>query len=236
MSTVKLNSIKKTYPNGAIAVRGVDMVIGNSEFIVFVGPSGCGKSTMLRMIAGLETITDGEIEIDSKVINNISPADRDVAMVFQNYALYPHMTVRGNMAYGLKNRGIPKAEIDKKVIDAAKMLRIDDYLDRQPNQLSGGQRQRLAIARAILANPKMIILDEATSSLDTESEALIQKSLSELMKERTTIVIAHRLSTIKQADQILVIEAGSIVERGTHAELIAQKGRYYELYTYQAKI
>ena len=193
MSTVKLNSIKKTYPNGAIAVRGVDMVIENSEFIVFVGPSGCGKSTMLRMIAGLETITDGEIEIDSKVINNISPADRDVAMVFQNYALYPHMTVRGNMAYGLKNRGIPKAEIDKKVIDAAKMLRIEDYLDRQPNQLSGGEQQRVAIARAFAAQAPILFADEPTGNLDTQTGDHIVELLFELNQQHhtTLVLVTH---------------------------------------------
>ena len=136
MANVQLSGVQKTYPNGAIAVRGVDMAIEDGEFIVFVGPSGCGKSTLLRMIAGLETISEGEINIDDRLINDVSPADRDVAMVFQNYALYPHMTVRGNMSYGLKNRGLPKAEIKQKVEDAASLLRISDFLDRQPNPTS----------------------------------------------------------------------------------------------------
>ncbi|MEH6728600.1 MAG: ATP-binding cassette domain-containing protein, partial [Hyphomicrobiales bacterium] len=155
MAGVELSGIKKVYPNGAEAVRGVDMKIDDGEFIVFVGPSGCGKSTLLRMVAGLESITSGDISIDGRVINDVSPSERDVAMVFQNYALYPHMTVRGNMSYGLKNRGLPKQEINKKVTDAAEMLRIADFLDRQPNQLSGGQRQRVAMGRAIVREPKV---------------------------------------------------------------------------------
>ena len=222
MSTVKLNRIKKTYPNGAIAVRGVDMVIENSEFIVFVGPSGCGKSTMLRMIAGLETITDGEIEIDSKVINNISPADRDVAMVFQNYALYPHMTVRGNMAYGLKNRGIPKAEIDKKVIDAAKMLRIDDYLDRQPNQLSGGQRQRVAMGRAIVREPKVFLFDEPLSNLDAKLRVQMRIEIKRLQRRMgvTSIYVTHdQTEAMTLADRLAVINDGRIEQMGAPIEL-----------------
>tara|TARA_B110000881_G_scaffold20179_2_gene14727 strand:- start:94 stop:1170 length:1077 start_codon:yes stop_codon:yes gene_type:complete len=222
MSTVKLNSIKKTYPNGAIAVRGVDMVIENSEFIVFVGPSGCGKSTMLRMIAGLETITDGEIEIDSKVINNISPADRDVAMVFQNYALYPHMTVRGNMAYGLKNRGIPKAEIDKKVIDAAKMLRIEDYLDRQPNQLSGGQRQRVAMGRAIVREPKVFLFDEPLSNLDAKLRVQMRIEIKRLQRRMgvTSIYVTHdQTEAMTLADRLAVINDGRIEQMGAPIEL-----------------
>jgi len=150
MANVRLDAVHKTYPNGAVAVRGVNMEIEDGELIVFVGPSGCGKSTLLRMIAGLEKITGGDIHIDDRRINEVSPADRDVAMVFQNYALYPHMTVRGNMSYGLKNRGMAKDQINTKVEEAASMLRISDFLDRQPNQLSGGQRQRVAMGRAIV--------------------------------------------------------------------------------------
>ena len=141
MAGVELKQVRKTYPNGAEAIFGVDMQIDDGEMIVFVGPSGCGKSTLLRMVAGLESVTSGEITIGDRVINDVSPSERDVAMVFQNYALYPHMSVRGNMSYGLKNRKMPKEEIDKRITEAAKMLRIDQFLDRQPNQLSGGQRQ-----------------------------------------------------------------------------------------------
>ncbi|MEP4431513.1 MAG: ATP-binding cassette domain-containing protein, partial [Hyphomicrobiales bacterium] len=193
MAGVELSSVKKVYPNGAEAVRGVDMKINNGEFIVFVGPSGCGKSTMLRMIAGLEDITSGEIKIDERIINDVSPADRDVAMVFQNYALYPHMTVRGNMSYGLKNRGLPKAEINTKVEDAAKMLRIYDFLDRQPNQLSGGQRQRVAMGRAIVREPKVFLFDEPLSNLDAKLRVQMRIEIKRLQRRMgvTSIYVTH---------------------------------------------
>ena len=155
MATLTLSGIHKRYANGAHAVRGVDMEISDGELIVFVGPSGCGKSTLLRMVAGLETVTEGEIAIDGRLINQVSPADRDVAMVFQNYALYPHMSVFGNMSYGLKNRGLAKNEIKTRVREVARMLRIEEHLDRRPNQLSGGQRQRVAMGRAIVRNPNL---------------------------------------------------------------------------------
>ena len=235
MKQIELNQVSKYF--GEIEViRPLDLQIENGEFVVFVGPSGCGKSTLLRLIAGLEDVTSGQILINGRDTTKLAPADRELAMVFQSYALYPHMTVRKNIEFPLRMAGLDKKERNKRVEDAAKALNLTDYLERRPGQLSGGQRQRLAIARAILAAPKIIILDEATSSLDTESESLIQKSLSELVKNRTTIVIAHRLSTIKKADQILVIESGEIAERGTHNELIKAKGRYFDLYTYQAKI
>ena len=235
MASLTLRNVRKNYGDVEV-MHGVDLDIVDGEFVVFVGPSGCGKSTLLRMIAGLAEISDGSVAIGDTEVNEVAASKRGVAMVFQTYALYPHMTVYKNMSFGLKQAKTDPAEIDRRVRDAAEILQITDYLDRSPRNLSGGQRQRIAIARAILANPKIIILDEATSNLDTESEGLIQKSLSELTNNRTTIVIAHRLSTIKKADQILVIEEGKIVERGNHEELLATKGRYYDLYTFQAKI
>lgn len=222
MATVKLKNIKKTYPNGAVAVRGVDMAIEDGEFVVFVGPSGCGKSTMLRMVAGLENITDGEIEIDNRVINKVSPADRDVAMVFQNYALYPHMTVRGNMAYGLKNRGLPKAEINQKVTDAAKMLRIHDYLDRQPNQLSGGQRQRVAMGRAIVRDPKVFLFDEPLSNLDAKLRVQMRIEIKRLQRRMgvTSIYVTHdQTEAMTLADRLAVINDGRIEQMGAPIEL-----------------
>ena len=164
MANLSLKNIQKVYPNGYHAVTDFNLEIADKEFIIFVGPSGCGKSTTLRMIAGLEDISDGEFRIDGKLMNNIEPKDRDIAMVFQNYALYPHMTVYDNMAFSLKLRKVPKDEIDKKVREAAKILDLDKLLDRKPNALSGGQRQRVAMGRAIVRNPKVFLMDEPLSN------------------------------------------------------------------------
>lgn len=222
MAGVELSGIKKVYPNGAEAVRGVDMKIDNGEFIVFVGPSGCGKSTMLRMVAGLEDITSGEIKIGDRVINDVSPADRDVAMVFQNYALYPHMTVRGNMSYGLKNKGLPKAEIKQKVEDAAKMLRIYDFLDRQPNQLSGGQRQRVAMGRAIVREPKVFLFDEPLSNLDAKLRVQMRIEIKRLQRRMgvTSIYVTHdQTEAMTLADRLAVINDGRIEQMGSPIDL-----------------
>ncbi|WP_010140188.1 ATP-binding cassette domain-containing protein, partial [Oceanicola sp. S124] len=169
MAGIKLSAVKKVYPGSAEpAVKGVDLDIRDGEFVVLVGPSGCGKSTLLRMIAGLETVSDGEIAIGDKVVNNMEPAERDIAMVFQNYALYPHMSVRQNMAYGLKNRRMPKDEIARRIDEAAAVLEISDYLDRKPRALSGGQRQRVAMGRAIVRDPAAFLFDEPLSNLDAK--------------------------------------------------------------------
>ena len=183
MATVKLTNVKKIYPNAGKgqekpAVDNFNLEIADKEFIVFVGPSGCGKTTTLRMIAGLEDISDGTVEIDGVVVNDLQPKDRDIAMVFQNYALYPHLTVFENMAFSLRLRKVPQDEVYRRVTEAAEILGITEYLTRKPRALSGGQRQRVSIARAIIRNPKVIILDEATSALDTVSEKDIQKARS----------------------------------------------------------
>ncbi|MEP0942763.1 MAG: sn-glycerol-3-phosphate ABC transporter ATP-binding protein UgpC [Rhizobiaceae bacterium] len=222
MAGVELTGVRKVYPNGAEAVRGVDMKIEHGEFIVFVGPSGCGKSTLLRMVAGLEGITDGEISIDGRVINDVSPADRDVAMVFQNYALYPHMTVRGNMSYGLKNRGIGKAEINSKVEEAAKMLRIADFLDRRPQQLSGGQRQRVAMGRAIVREPKVFLFDEPLSNLDAKLRVQMRIEIKRLQRRMdvTSIYVTHdQTEAMTLADRLAVINDGRIEQMGAPLEL-----------------
>ncbi len=159
MASLSLKGIEKKYPNGFHAVKNFNLDIADKEFIIFVGPSGCGKSTTLRMIAGLEDITDGTLEIDGKVMNDVEPKDRDIAMVFQNYALYPHMTVYDNMAFGLKLRKVPKDEIDKKVREAARILDLDKLLDRKPKALSGGQRQRVSMGREIFRNRKVLLMD-----------------------------------------------------------------------------
>ena len=168
MASLSLKHINKVYPNGFEAVKDFNLEIEDKEFIIFVGPSGCGKSTTLRMVAGLEEISSGELKIGDKVVNDVEPKDRDIAMVFQNYALYPHMTVYDNMAFGLKLRKVPKPEIDKMVREAAKILDLEKLLDRKPKALSGGQRQRVAMGRAIVRNPKVFLMDEPLSNLDAK--------------------------------------------------------------------
>ncbi len=222
MANVQLSGVRKTYPNGAVAVRGVDMLVEDGEFIVFVGPSGCGKSTLLRMIAGLEKITEGDINIDDRRINDVSPADRDVAMVFQNYALYPHMTVRGNMSYGLKNRGMPKAQIRQKVEEAAGLLRMGEFLDRQPNQLSGGQRQRVAMGRAIVREPKVFLFDEPLSNLDAKLRVQMRIEIKRLQRRLnvTSIYVTHdQTEAMTLADRLAVINDGKIEQIGAPIEL-----------------
>ena len=168
MASLSLKNIEKVYPNGFKAVQDFNLEIADKEFIIFVGPSGCGKSTTLRMIAGLEDISGGTLEIDGKVVNDVEPKDRDIAMVFQNYALYPHMSVYDNMAFGLKLRKRPKDEIDRLVREAARILDLEKLLDRKPKALSGGQRQRVAMGRAIVRNPKVFLMDEPLSNLDAK--------------------------------------------------------------------
>ncbi len=222
MATVTLSGIHKRYPNEAHAVRGVDMEIGDGEFIVFVGPSGCGKSTLLRMVAGLEAITEGEITIDGRRINEVSPADRDVAMVFQNYALYPHMSVSGNMSYGLKNRGLGKSEIDARVQEVAGMLRIDEYLDRRPHELSGGQRQRVAMGRAIVRSPKVFLFDEPLSNLDAKLRVQMRIEIKRLQRSMnvTSIYVTHdQVEAMTLADRLAVINDGRIEQMGSPIEL-----------------
>ncbi|MBR0163851.1 MAG: sn-glycerol-3-phosphate ABC transporter ATP-binding protein UgpC [Lachnospiraceae bacterium] len=189
MSSLSLKNIGKTYPNGFEAVKDFNLDIEDKEFIIFVGPSGCGKSTTLRMIAGLEDISSGELYIDDKRMNDVEPKDRDIAMVFQNYALYPHMTVRDNMAFGLKLRKTPKAEIDEKVNDAARILDLEKLLDRKPKALSGGQRQRVAMGRAIVRNPKVFLMDEPLSNLDAKLRVQMRTEIAKLHQRLGTTII-----------------------------------------------
>ena len=193
MADVKLKNIVKKYPNGFVAVKNFNLEIEDKEFIIFVGPSGCGKSTTLRMIAGLEDISNGELYIDDKLCNTVSPKDRDIAMVFQNYALYPHMTVYDNMAFALKLRKVPKDEIDKKVREAAKILDLEHLLDRKPKALSGGQRQRVAMGRAIVRSPKVFLMDEPLSNLDAKLRVQMRSEISKLHHklQTTFIYVTH---------------------------------------------
>ena len=180
MASLSLKNVNKVYPNGFHAVKDFNMEIEDKEFIIFVGPSGCGKSTTLRMIAGLEDISSGEFKIDGKLMNDVEPKDRDIAMVFQNYALYPHMSVYDNMAFGLKLRKVPKDEIDKAVKEAAKILDLSHLLDRKPKALSGGQRQRVAMGRAIVRSPKVFLMDEPLSNLDAKLRVQMRTEIAKL--------------------------------------------------------
>ncbi|MBE5910474.1 ABC transporter ATP-binding protein, partial [Pseudobutyrivibrio sp.] len=193
MADIVLKDINKKYPNGFHAVKDFNLDIKDQEFIIFVGPSGCGKSTTLRMIAGLEEISSGDLLIDGKRMNDVEPKDRDIAMVFQNYALYPHMTVYDNMAFGLKLRKVPKDEIDKKVREAAKILDLEKLLDRKPKALSGGQRQRVAMGRAIVRNPKVFLMDEPLSNLDAKLRVQMRTEISKLHDSlgATMIYVTH---------------------------------------------
>ncbi len=218
MARVQLEKITKVYPGGVKAVDAVDLEIADQEFIVLVGPSGCGKSTTLRMVAGLEEISGGLIRIGEKVVNNVPPKNRDIAMVFQNYALYPHMTVYKNMAFGLKLRKMPKAEIHKRVTDAARVLDIEHLLERKPKQLSGGQRQRVAVGRAIVREPAAFLFDEPLSNLDAKLRVTTRAELKRLHQRlrTTTIYVTHdQEEAMTLGDRIVVMKDGIIQQADT---------------------
>ena len=222
MASLSLQHINKTYPNGFQAVKDFNLEIEDKEFIIFVGPSGCGKSTTLRMIAGLEEISGGTLKIGDKVMNDVEPKDRDIAMVFQNYALYPHMTVYDNMAFGLKLRKVPKAEIDKKVREAARILDLDKLLDRKPKALSGGQRQRVAMGRAIVRNPKVFLMDEPLSNLDAKLRVQMRIEISKLHENlgATIIYVTHdQTEAMTLGDRIVIMKDGIVQQVGTPQEV-----------------
>lgn len=222
MAKVTLKNVCKTYDDNVEAVNNFNIEIGDTEFIIFVGPSGCGKSTTLRMIAGLEEISSGELYIDEKLSNNIPPKDRDIAMVFQNYALYPHMTVFDNMAFGLKLRKISKDEIKKRVSEAAEILGISHLLDRKPKALSGGQRQRVALGRAIVRHPKVFLLDEPLSNLDARLRAQMRTEISKLHQQLKTtfIYVTHdQTEAMTMGDRIVVMKDGNIQQIDTPQNL-----------------
>ncbi|MCY6355065.1 ABC transporter ATP-binding protein [Clostridium sp. ZS2-4] len=213
MAGLSLKNIEKVYSNGFHAVHDFNLDIEDKEFIVFVGPSGCGKSTTLRMIAGLEDISSGELYIGEGLVNDVAPKDRDIAMVFQNYALYPHMTVFDNMAFGLKLRKIPKDEIKQKVTDAAKILGIENLLDRKPKQLSGGQRQRVALGRAIVRSPKVFLMDEPLSNLDAKLRVQMRAEISKLHQrlQTTFIYVTHdQIEAMTMGTRIVVMKDGFV--------------------------
>jgi multiple sugar transport system ATP-binding protein len=213
MGQIVLDDVWKVFPDGTEAVRSLDLDIADGEFMVLVGPSGCGKTTALRMVAGLETITKGEIRIGDRIVNDVPPKERDIAMVFQNYALYPHMTVFDNMAFGLKLQKVPKAEIDRRVRDAARILDLDELLRRKPRALSGGQRQRVAMGRAIVRHPQAFLMDEPLSNLDAKLRVQMRAEIARLQHElgTTTIYVTHdQIEAMTMGDRVAVIRKGEL--------------------------
>src|SRR6201991_506158 len=222
MANVVLRNVKKSYPNGFEAIKGIDFEVGDGQFCVLVGPSGCGKSTLLRMVAGLETITSGEIDIGGRIVNQVEPADRDIAMVFQNYALYPHMSVYNNMAYGLRNRGMPKPEIATRVKEAARILELSVMLERKPRQLSGGQRQRVAMGRAIVRQPKAFLFDEPLSNLDAKLRIAMRVEIRKLQRRlsTTSLYVTHdQLEAMTLADILVVMNGGQVEQIGNPLDI-----------------
>ena len=222
MGAIKISSVGKIYPNGTRALEDVNIEINDGEFVVLVGPSGCGKTTLLRMVAGLEDITEGEIFIGDKIVNEVAPKDRDIAMVFQNYALYPHMSVYDNMAFSLKLRKLPKEEIDKKVKDAARTLEISELLERKPKALSGGQRQRVAMGRAIVRSPEAFLMDEPLSNLDAKLRVQMRAELGQLhtQLETTTLYVTHdQVEAMTMGDRVAVIRKGDLQQIDTPREI-----------------
>ncbi|GLQ06098.1 sn-glycerol-3-phosphate import ATP-binding protein UgpC [Sneathiella chinensis] len=223
MASVTLDNIRKTYPNGYQAIHGVDVDIREGEFLVLVGPSGCGKSTLLRMIAGLEGVTEGTIRIGEREVNKLEPSQRDIAMVFQNYALYPHMSVYANMAYGLKIQGLPKDEIDQRVNAAAEILELtEEQLTRKPRQLSGGQRQRVAMGRAIVREPSVFLFDEPLSNLDAKLRVQMRLEIKRLQERLgiTSIYVTHdQVEAMTLGHRLMVLNGGVVEQLGTPIEL-----------------
>ena len=222
MGAIDIKSAGKIYPNGTRALEDVNITINDGEFVVLVGPSGCGKTTLLRMVAGLEDITEGEISIGDKTVNDVAPKDRDIAMVFQNYALYPHMSVFDNMAFSLKLRKLPKDEIKQKVKEAAKTLEISELLDRKPKALSGGQRQRVAMGRAIVRNPQAFLMDEPLSNLDAKLRVQMRAELGQLhtQLQTTTLYVTHdQVEAMTMGDRVAVIRKGELQQIDTPREI-----------------
>ena len=230
MASLSLKNVCKVYPNGFVAVKDFNLEIADQEFIIFVGPSGCGKSTTLRMIAGLEEISSGELWIGDKLVNDVEPKDRDIAMVFQSYALYPHMSVYDNMAFGLKLRKVPKAEIDKSVHEAAKILDIEHLLDRKPKALSGGQRQRVAMGRAIVRSPKVFLMDEPLSNLDAKLRVQMRIEISKIHQRlgATIIYVTHdQTEAMTLGTRIVVMKDGVVQQVDTPQNLYQKPGNLF---------
>src|SRR6201995_4406391 len=230
MAEIVLDGVTKVFDDGYEAVKDLNLDIADGEFVILVGPSGCGKSTALRMVAGLEDISSGELKIDGEVVNERAPKDRDIAMVFQNYALYPHMSVRDNMGFALKLAKTPKEEIDRKVSEAAKILDLTDHLDRKPANLSGGQRQRVAIGRAIVRDPKAFLMDEPLSNLDAKLRVQMRAEIARLQHRlgTTTVYVTHdQTEAMTLGDRVVVLRAGVAQQIGTPEELYARPANLF---------
>lgn len=222
MASLRFEGVKKTYPNGTVVIHGIDVDVNDGEFVVIVGPSGCGKSTLMRMVAGLESVTAGQVLIDGKVVNDLEPAERDIAMVFQNYALYPHMSVFDNMAYGLKIRKFSKEEIKQRVNAAAAILELGSLLERRPGQLSGGQRQRVAMGRAIVREPKVFLFDEPLSNLDAKLRVQMRLEIQKLHRrlKTTSLYVTHdQIEAMTLAERMIVMNQGMPEQIGTPVEV-----------------
>ena len=222
MSSVELRNVQKTYPNGYEAVSSTSLRVESGEFVILVGPSGCGKSTLLRMIAGLEEVTSGDIHIGDRIVNDLSPRERNIAMVFQNYALYPHMTVRQNMGFALKQAKLPKSEISERVAAAAEILGLEDMLERKPKQMSGGQRQRVAVGRAIVRDADVFLFDEPLSNLDASLRGQMRTEISKLHQRlgKTMIYVTHdQVEAMTMADRIVVLKGGDVLQYDSPLEI-----------------
>jgi len=225
MAEITLQAVEKTYAGGFKAVHGVSLEVPDGAFCVLVGPSGCGKSTLLRMVAGLEYVSSGTVAIGGKPVNDLEPGQRDIAMVFQNYALYPHMSVYDNMAYGLRNRRVPKADIERKVRDAAEILNLGEMLDRKPRQLSGGQRQRVAMGRAIVRSPQVFLFDEPLSNLDAKLRVQMRVEIKRLQRRLgvTSLYVTHdQVEAMTLSDVLVVMNAGRVEQIGSPQEIYAR--------------
>src|ERR671939_419509 len=230
MAEIQLQKVTKRYPDGTEAVKAIDLDIGDGEFMILVGPSGCGKSTALRMIAGLEDISDGDLLIGGERVNDLAPRDRDIAMVFQNYALYPHMTVRDNMGFALKLAKVDSAEIDRKVQEAAKVLDLEQHLDRKPANLSGGQRQRVAMGRAIVRDPKAFLMDEPLSNLDAKLRVQTRTEIAALQRRlgTTTVYVTHdQVEAMTMGDRVCVLRAGLLEQCDTPLRLYQEPANVF---------
>ncbi|MGO7319945.1 ABC transporter ATP-binding protein [Rhizobium ruizarguesonis] len=230
MAEIVFDQISKSYADGYAAIRNLDMTIRDSEFLVLVGPSGCGKSTALRMIAGLEEITDGRLTINGAIVNDLAPRDRDIAMVFQSYALYPHLTVAENIGFGLRVRGLDKADITRKVQETAKLLELEDYLARKPAQLSGGQRQRVAMGRALARSPQAFLMDEPLSNLDARLRGQMRAEIARMQKMSgiTTVYVTHdQVEAMTMGDRVAVMKSGVLQQLGTPRSLYDQPANLF---------
>jgi multiple sugar transport system ATP-binding protein len=225
MARVELRQVWKRFGD-IVAVEDFSLSASDGEFIVFVGPSGCGKTTTMRIIAGLEVATEGQVLFDGKDVSDELPHNRDVAMVFQNYALFPHLNVYSNMAFGMRLRKVPKAEVEQRVRQTAQLLGIEAVMQRRPKELSGGQRQRVALARAILSKPQILLLDDPLSALDVHTEGKVTAALAAVLTSTTALIVAHRPSTVQLADRVALLQGGVITAIGRHTELLATEPRY----------